>query len=205
MGIELFRVLRYLFEVKKDKNPVLLNKNKIEINSISYFETITKLSKFNFDIIPKGKTNLILKTYNKMESNIDYQFIKCSNSTINFEFKISNENMAQNNKEIINTNSFLRKKIGQPQTLINSFESKDEFLFLYDLSNFLIFDPHYKVYSREEEYNTKYGIKYLYLNDKNILHIRFFPYFDTFSEYYIIIARKDEINNLYSSSLEYTL
>ena len=190
----------YLFEVKKDKNPVLLDKNKIEINSIIYFESITKLSKFNFDIIPKGKTNIILKKYNnKMDSNIDYQFIKCSNSSINFEFKTNNEkNIAQNKKEIINTNTFIRKKIEQPETLINSFESKDEFLFLYGFSDFNIFDPYYYVNSRDEKYETKYGIKYLYLSNKNILYIRFLPYYETFSEYYIIVARKDEINNLYS-------
>ena len=45
-----------------------------------------------------------------------------------------------------------------------------------------------------------FGIKYLNININNILYIGFNPVYTSFSEFYIIIARKDEINNLYSFS-----
>ena len=45
-------------------------------------------------------------------------------------------------------------------------------------------------------------INYLNINNKNILTIGFISAFsfNSFTEYYIIIARKNEINNLYSFS-----
>ena len=186
------KYLIYLFEVQKDNKLILLNRNKVEISKQSYFETITRFSKFNFGIIPKGNNNLILKLTNK--NYINYQFIKCSNDDINFELKMIDGNVTRNEKQKIYDNIFLQRKIDKDQTLINYLESKNEFLFLYDFT-YYNFDNSYEL----RRYQN-YEIKYLNIINKNILHIEFTPVYSSFSEYYIIISKKDNINNLYSFS-----
>ena len=186
------KYLIYLFEVQKDNSLILLNRNKVKINNQTYFESLTKFIKFNFGIIPKGNNNLILKLINK--NYINYQIIKCSNNDINFKLKILNENIAKNEKLKINDNTFLQRKTDENQTLINYFESKHEFIFSFDFS-FYDGDNDYELLR-----SNNYEIKYLNIINKNILHIEFSPVYSYFSEYYIIIARKDKINNLYSFS-----
>ena len=186
------KYLIYLFEVQKDNSLILLNRNKVKINNQTYFESLTKFIKFNFGIIPKGNNNLILKLINK--NYINYQIIKCSNDDINFKLKIFNENIAKNEKLKINDNTFLQRKTDENQTLINYFESKHEFIFSFDFS-FYDGDNDYELLR-----SNNYEIKYLNIINKNILHIEFSPVYSYFSEYYIIIARKDKVNNLYSFS-----
>ena len=49
--------------------------------------------------------------------------------------------------------------------------------------------------------NENYGIKFVNINNKkNIISIGFTPVHLSFSEYFIIIAKKNEFNNLYSFS-----
>ena len=162
------------------------------MSKLSYFESITNFGKFNFDFIPKGKSNLILKSTNK--NYINYQFCKCSNADINFELKIVDGNITTNEKQKIYDNIFLQRKIDKEQSLINYFESKDEFLFLYDFT-YYNFDNSYEL-----RRFGNYGIKYLNAINKNIIHIEFTPVYSSFSEYYIIIAKKDKLNNLYTFS-----
>ena len=186
------KYLIYLFEVQKDNSLILLDRNRVEINKQTYFESLTKFGKFNFGIIPKGNNNLILKLINK--NYINYQIIKCSNDDINSEIKIFNGNIIKNEKQIINDNTFLQRETDENQTLINYFESKYEFLFSYDFS----------YYDRDSDYELQrsknYEIKHLNIINKKILHIEFTPVYSYFYEYYIIISRKDKINNLYSFS-----
>ena len=80
----------YLFEIQSDKKYTIVHKNKIEISSPSYFDSLIKSNKLSYDIIPKGNWNLILKISDK--SFINYQFVKCSNNNINFELSRINEN-----------------------------------------------------------------------------------------------------------------
>ena len=157
---------------------------------------LTKLNnKFSFNIIPKGNQNLILKSNNKF-NYINYQFIKCSNDFINFNVNFSN--YTNNERHIIDTNTLITKKINKDiynhTSLVNHFESKSEFLFLYDFSN----------KNSSDEYNfirkENYEIKYLNLNSKNILSIGFSPVYTYYTEYFIIVAKKNEMNNLYSFS-----
>ena len=173
----------YLFEIQKGNEIILLDKNKIDISQPLYFNSLTKYSKLNYDIIPKGKSNLILNLPDDIYK-INYHFIKCSNNKINFG--INKE------KKEINTNTFLSKKIyNKFQTVIHSFESNDEFLFVYDFSKIGPYDSHRA---------DNYGIEYLNKNNKNIFTIGFSPIYLSFTEYYIIIAKKNDINNLYSFS-----
>ena len=68
---------------KENNKLSLLNNEKIEISVPSYFDSITKFSKYNFNLIPNNKVNLILKPSKKFE--INYHFIKCSNDDIIFK------------------------------------------------------------------------------------------------------------------------
>ena len=75
------------------------------------------------------------------------------------------------------------------------FESKDEFLFKYNI----IFEN----YKNNSNYfrNENYGIKHANINiKKNSISVSFTPVYFSFSEYYIIITKKNELNNLYSFS-----
>ena len=173
----------YFFEINKYNKLTLLNKNNIEVSQPIYFDSLTKNYQLGYDIIPKGNSNLILNLPDKI-SNINYQFIKCSNNDIYFELN--------KEKEIINTNTYIQKKIDNKfQALIHSFESSDEFLFVYDFRNA---DPYgfYRI--------KNYAIKYINKNNKNILIIGFTPVYSSITEYNIIIAKKNAINNLYSFS-----
>ena len=185
----------YLFQIQDNNKLILLNDDNVEISTPVYFDAITKLNnKFNFNIIPKGNHNLILETTNKF-NYINYQFIKCFNDFINFNVNFSN--YTNNEKHIIDTNTLISKKIEKDkynQTLIHNFESNNEFLFLYDFSNKNSSDKY------DFERNENYGIKYLNLNSKNILSIGFIPVYKYYTEYFIIVAKKNEMNNLYSFS-----
>ena len=174
----------------------LFDEEHIEISSPSYFNSITELNKYYFEIIPPNKNTLLIKSIDEFDFN--YQFIKCSNEDINYRLKITNETSTIFEEKLINTNISLHKSFKQRQTLINYFESKSEFLFLYDIS----YEKTYKQY--ETSGIRKYEIKYLNVNNKNILSVGFSTQIISYGEYYeifdIIIARKNDINNLYSFS-----
>ena len=191
----------YIFEVQNNNKLAFINKNNVYISNIEYYDSLTKYNKYNFNIIPKGTTNLILKLSKgkKFNSNfnIKYQFVKCSNDDIKFNLKIinPNKNLITNEKNIISTNILLNKQFDGNQELIHYFESKNKFLFLYFFT--------FKNYTNDDKYNRNenYGIKYLNFNNKkNSISVGFIPVYFSFSEYYIIITKKNELNNLYSFS-----
>ena len=186
----------YLFEIKKDNKIDLFNTNNIEYKISNENNIFTELNKFNFGIIPKGDINLVLKSSN-INYKINYQFIKCSNNDIDFNLKNfgSDGNLMKNEKYKINSNSLVKKQFENEKILYHSFKSKNEFLFKY---NFIC--ENYKnnsVFFR----NENYGIKYVNINiKKHSISVSFTPVYFSFSEYYIIITRKNELNNLYSFS-----
>jgi hypothetical protein len=185
----------YLFQILDNNKLILLSNENVEIDTPIYFDSITKLNnKFNFNIIPRGNQNLILNTPNQF-NYINYHFIKCSNDIINFNVTFSN--YTNDVHHIIDTNTIITKKIKKDkynQTLIHNFKSDSEFLFLYDFSNKNSSDKY--IYERKKNYE----IKYLNLNSKNILSIGFSPVYTLYTEYFIIVAKKNQINNLYSFS-----
>ena len=192
----------YLFEVKENNKLSLLNNEKIEISVPSYFDSITKFSKYNFNLIPNNKVNLILKPSKKFE--INYHFIKCSNDDIIFKLNaIDTSGNCTIKEKQINNQKYISIKYEQGQTLLHNFDSKSKFLFLFDISyrdiqlknnkDIYFYDDYYKI--------EKHGIKYLNINKRNILSIGFYPAIKkNLKEYYIIVARKNEINNLYTFS-----
>ena len=186
----------YLFEVQEDNKLILLNKKYIEISPPLYFDSITKFSKFNFELIPSGKQSLLLKLSN--EFKINYNFIKCSEYDNDINFKVKTIDAKGETSGLyekrINDEKYFSMKFKEGQTLIHYFESKNEFLFLSDYSyknDYINYD-----FSSIE----KYEIKFVTLSDKNILSIGFTPPYDQYAEYYIIVGRKNEFNNLYTFS-----
>ena len=186
----------YIFQITKDNKLILLNESNIELSLPLYYDSITKSSKHNFNLISKSNSSLLLKIFNKFD--INYHFIKCSNDDIKFDLKTidSNGNIINNSKQI-NDIKYFRMNFSQGQTLVHNFQSKNEFLFLYDYS----YDSYYDQYLIPSI--KKHGIRYLNLDNRNIFTIEFTPAFtgyNDFVEYYIIIARKNEDNNLYTFS-----
>ena len=186
----------YFFEIQKDNKIVLFNEKNFDYKISNKYDVFTELYKFNFGIIPKGDINLVLKSSNS-NFKINYQFVKCSNNDINFNLKSfsNDENLIKNGKYKISTNSLFKKEFENEKIIYHFFESKDEFLFKYNI----IFEN----YKNNSNYfrNNNYGIKYVNINiKKNSISVSFTPVYFSFSEYYIIITRKNELNNLYSFS-----
>ena len=186
----------YIFEVLKDNKLILLNKNKVEISQPLYFESVTKISKLNFNIIQNTNKTLILKSFKNI--SIDYQLINKYNYNIDINFKLkiidSNGNIIKNKEPRNDSKNFLMK-ISQGQTIIHSFKSKNEFLLLYGFSE--------KNINYRYIYKNNYRIIYLNINKLNIFSIGFIPISTLFTEYYIIISRKNDVNNLYTFSNPY--
>ena len=190
----------YLFEIEKNNNLIFLSDKKCDISSPIYFDyaSLSQGKKYKFDIISPNKSSFILKSFNKYEVN--YQFIKCSNKD-DIKFKIENtygefyeKNKIYPYEDIINRNKEINIKLNSYETLLHTFESKSEFLFLYDFSNFNSYDNFYKYK------NFNFKIKSINIIDKNKLTVEFIPVYKGLNEYYIIVAKKDNENNLYSFS-----
>ena len=191
---EIEKYFIYIFEIQNNNKIVLFNRNNIDFNISKEYNVFTEFNKFNFGIIPKGDINLVLKSSN-FNFKINYQFVKCSNNDIDFNLKsFSNDgNLIKNEKYKISTNSLLRKEFENENIIYHFFESKNEFLFKYSF----IFEN----YKNNSNYfrNENYGIKYVNINiKKNSISVSFTPVYFSFSEYHIIISRKNELNNLYS-------
>ena len=172
-----------------------LEEDNIDISHPFYFDSLTELNKYNLNIIPKGNNSLILKSYYNNDF-INYQFIKCSNDDINFNYMNINDDSINKKEEIL----FFKKTyfsyiINSWQTLIHNFESKSEFLFLYGFSNKTTNELF--PLSRNKIYEIK-NIEYLTKSNKTILSLGFTPVYTTFSEYHIVISKKNKYNNLSS-------
>ena len=123
----------YIFEIQVDNKLILLNNENIEISLPLYFDSITKFSKYNFNLIPNGNKTLILESSKKF--GINYHFVKCSNDDITFKLKSIESNGNYTIKENqINNLKYYDIKFEQGQTLIHHFDSKNKFLLLYDFS-----------------------------------------------------------------------
>ena len=155
---------------------------------------MTPKNKYNFELIsPNSNGSIILNIINKTE--IVYQLLTCKGGEI--KFKIENSNRYFRNKEYplektinkdgqIKLSLFLRNEI-----LVHSFNSNDEFLFLYS----------FKDYSYYRHPFQDFSLISIIEISNNILQIQFFPeYIYCLSQYYIIVAKKNNNYNIESLS-----
>ena len=191
--------LIYFFDAEENGLPVF-NSDNYEFSEPTYLNNLlSPQNKYNFEILPKNPDGVILlHHFNQMV--FYYQFLTCKSMEI--EFKIENslgyfqgKQTTYPHEETINENkniafiSYLENEV-----LIHSFKSDNEFIFFYP-QLYLYYDGFYN------EVENDYSIYYVNaLSNAKILITFMYPYPDYNTRYFVIIANKDDINNLKSFS-----
>ena len=149
------------------------------------------------EVIPTNSTGVII--LNVKNLNIEYyQFEMCNSKEIKFTIDSSNGNFSKYVREkeypfirIIKENTqliFQKYSSYEKEILIHSFESDNDFLFSYTFNNYIL-NPF-----------LNNSILSIFEIQKNILQIKFNSISDYLENYYILIAKKDDINNIESFS-----
>ena len=180
-----------LYENEGEKFIVFIypfNESEFEISNIVYINNLmTKKNKFNMEIIPANSNGVFILNLNYFSNNnYYYQFFMCKSKEIIFTINNSNNNYSKyyinENKQIFFENSL------ENEILIHTFKSDNEFLFSYTFDNY-ISNPF-----------IKYKILSIFELENNILQIKFESVSEYYDNYYILIARKDDKNNIESFS-----
>ena len=165
-----------------------INKEKFEISNIIYIDNLLSIkNKYNFQVVPANSSgNIIVIKYFYYMS---YQFMMCKSKEIKFKIETSEGDSYPistkeypykatiNESKLIHLNTFHYNEI-----LIHSFESDNEFLFLYSLKkNFY-------------DYPFNYEILSIFEIKKNHVQIKF-RVLDEVAKYYVLVAKKDRLNN----------
>ena len=193
------KYLIYIFDSINEKGFPTFNSDNYYIGDINYVNNLmTPENKYNFEVIPANpKGSIILNSVKK--EKINYQFFICKNNEIKFKLRnikgyFLNESISYPYEEIINENKNIYFYINnQSDTLINSFESNYEFLFIYsfyDKENGFYEFPDSEPYSYIDLSLSVKEITY------NNLEIKFKPSYSSYlNKYYIIVGKKTESNN----------
>ena len=165
-----------------------INTEKFEINNITYVDNLlTSNNKYNVEVIPANSKGLLI--HNVRQLNIEYyQFAMCKSKEIKFNIKNSYGKIYLDNKVITKNQEVLIQQYISQEILIHSFESDNDFLFSYTFEKYTVNQ------FRENK------ILSVFVTQKNMLQIKFASVSDKLENYYILIAKKAEINNLESFS-----
>lgn len=160
-----------------------INKDKFEISNITYVDNLLSIkNKYNFQLIPANSSGVIILDIINNINYRYYQFKMCKSKEIEFQIEYSNSDPYKktiNESKIIQLNKYISKEI-----IIHSFNSDNEFIFLYSLNPFF-FDYSY----------GNYKILSIFEIKKNVLQIKFDSISDGVGKYYVLIAKKDALNN----------
>ena len=166
------------------------NKEKYEISNINYIDNLlTTNNKHYFEVIPANSNGvIILNGFTDIYNNGHYQFLMCKSKEISFKIDSSNGELYGNEYPITETINEDKQIIDgifrNTDILIYSFKSDNEFLFSYSFNKYI-----------ESPNGLDYSIGSLFECKKNMIHIKFNPISEKAEKYYILIAKKDEINN----------
>ena len=170
-----------------------INKEKFKISNITYVDNLLSIkNKYNFQLIPANSKGVIILNVINYIYNSFYQFTMCKNKEIKFKIESSNGNFTQAYPTIeypykvtINESKLIQLyKYTTNEIVIHSFESDNEFLFLYSLNQFF-YDYSY----------IDYEILSIFEIKNNILQIKFESISNAVGKYYLLIAKKDALNN----------
>ena len=182
----------YIFDSFDENNYPIFNYRNYEINEIEYFDNLlTQGNKYNFQVIKANSNGSIILNSNEI-NNIKYQFIMCKSKNIEFKVENSNGYFIKENypyEKIIKENNSFLLNLNSYETLIHSFKSDNDFLFWYNTDG-----------QSSSFYKNNYEILSIDEIDKNKLIIKFEDPYAGLNRFYIIIAKKDETNNIKSFS-----
>ena len=155
-----------------------INKDKFEISNITYVDNLLSIkNKYNFQLIPANSSGVIILDIINNINYRYYQFKMCKSKEIEFQIEYSNSDPYKetiNESKIIKINKYISNEI-----IIHSFNSDNEFIFLYSLNPFF-FDYSY----------GNYKILSIFEIKKNVLQIKFDSISDGVGKYYVLIAKK---------------
>ena len=173
-----------------------INDQEFVISDVTYVENLLTIkNKFNLEVIPANSSSpLILNIKGVPYEN--YQFEMCKSKEITFNIDSSNGNFTKYNPyikypytEIINENKqVVFQKYSENEILIHTFKSDNLFLFSYTFEKYMAY-PYYN-----NSILSAFGI------EKNMIQIKFHSVSDYFENYYILIAKIDDKNNIESFS-----
>ena len=179
----------YIFDSFDNNNMSYFNSENYEISNPEYIKNLlTPENKYNFEVIPPNSTgNIILSP---KQPQMKYQFLMCQSTEI--KFKIENSRRGFENtqsypyEQIFKKNEMNIFKLDYNETLIHTFESDNEFLFVYNDDD-------------SSEYVNRHstGFKILSFNETktNNIRINFDTPYSSLNRFYLIAAKKDELNN----------
>ena len=189
----------YIFDSENDNLPILNYENYI-IGEVEYIDNIlTPNNKLNLEIISSNSNGLILlDVINKLK--ISYQFITCKNKEINFTIENFNGYFPYYGygdypyrETIKESDEIIRILYNYKDKLIHSFESDEEFVFTYSLMS--------NDYNGYHSINGDFSIEDVYVISNDIIQVKFtINYGECLNQYFIIVANKDENNNIESFS-----
>ena len=175
-----------------------INENEFKISDVTYAENLlTKKNNYNIEVIPANNNGVIILNVNNINGHY-YSFGLCKGEEIKFNIYSSNGNFSENtNKkeypftEVINENKqiiFEKYYNNEKEILIHTFESSSEFFFSYTFGQY-VFNP-FSIYSILSAFKLQ----------TNILQIKFETVSSDLENYYILVAKKDDLNNIESFS-----
>ena len=178
----------YIFDKLDSNNIPSFNYDNYIISDFSYIDNlITPGNSYNFEVIqPNSNGSIILNTQGP--SYVKYQFYKCNSKTIKFKIENSKGYFDSYDYPIertITQNKYLNLYYESNETLLHSFESDNEFLFIYN---------EYNYFSKGNENDIEIiSVKEIV---ENIIILEFNETISKNGRYYFIIAKKDNLNNV---------
>ena len=188
----------YLFDSENNNLPIFNYENYI-IDDIEYIDNlITPKNKLNLEIIPANSNGLILlEIFNK--PSIIYQFYTCKCKEIKFNVENINGHFPYYQEypftKIINETDDIELGVyNYNGMLIHSFESDEEFVFTYNVRN----SQNLKGCFFND---NDFSIKAVFAMPNDIIQVKFTQkYLGCLNQYFIIVAIKDDNNNIESFS-----
>ena len=178
----------YIFDSLDDKKVPSFHPNDYTYSDISYINNLlTPGNNYNFEVIqPNSKGSIVLNFKNS--PGISYNFYMCNSKQIKFRIENSKgyfDHLEYPIEATITKNEHMIIPYYSSQILLHSFESDNEFLFFYNE------DFSYAITGEGEfEFKSIIEIK------ENIIRLIFEGPYGEDSIKHIIIAKKDDLNNV---------
>jgi len=179
----------YIFDSFDNNDMPYFNSENYEISNPEYIiNLLTPGNKYNFEVIPSNSTgNIILSP---KQPQMKYKFLMCKSTKIKFKIENSRGDFENNQsypyEQIIQKDEMTIFNLNYNETLVHTFESDNEFLFAYNDDN----SSDYASWKR-----SRFNI--ISINEIKANNIRIIldtPY-SSLSRFYLIAAKKDELNN----------
>ena len=179
----------YIFDSFDNNNMPYFNSENYEISNPEYIKNLlTPGNKYNFEVIPSNSIgNIILSP---KQPQMKYKFLMCKSTKIKFKIENSRGDFENNQnypyEQIIQKDEMTIFNLNYNETLVHTFESDNEFLFAYNDDS----SSDYVSWKR-----SRFNI--ISINEIKVNNIRIIldtPY-SSLSRFYLIAAKKDELNN----------